>query len=127
HHLARAHGQVVQQVELTPGQLERAALKRRLMRRSVQPKPSDQHRFAPSGLIGKTAQHCPNPRFDLADTERLDQVVIGASVEHLHDFRLIVPGGGYYDRYLADRPQHPERLVAVEVWQAEIEYHEVGW
>src|SRR5215469_794121 len=122
HHLASPHRQVIQQVELASRQVERAALKRRLVRGAVEAKVTDKHRFAAPGLVGHTAQHRPHPGFDLADAKRLDQVVIGSGVEHLHDFRLIVSGGGYDDRYLADRPQHPERLVAVEVRQPEIEY-----
>jgi hypothetical protein len=126
-HLTRAHGQVVQQVELAPGQVELPVVQRCLVRLSVQAEPAYDDRLAAPELVScRSPQYGPDPGLNLADAERLDQVVIGARVEHLDDVRLVVPGGRDDDGYLTDRSEHAQRFVPIEVGQAEIKDHKIG-
>src|ERR1022692_2122600 len=66
-YLPGPHGQVVQQVELPPGQIEPSAVECRLVRLTVKPEPADDHRLAAAALVGcRPPEHRPDPRLDLA-------------------------------------------------------------
>src|SRR5215469_3332964 len=126
-YLAGSYRQVVQQVELPSGQIEWPTVEPRLVRLAIEPQPSDDDSFASPVLVDRSPQHRPDPGLDLVSAERLDQVIIGAGVEHAHDIGVLVACRGHHHRDLADRPHHPQRLVAVHIWQAEIEYYQVRW
>jgi len=65
--------------------------------------------------------------FDLLDPERLDDVVIGATIQGPDHVRVVVACGDDDDRHLADRPKHRQNLQAINVRQPEVEEHDVRW
>src|SRR6185437_13149756 len=76
-------------------------------------------------FIAGAAQYRSYPRLDLTDAERLDDIIVGASIESANDVSLVVARSRDHDRNFADCPQHPQDLVAVEIGQAEVEDDQV--
>ncbi|HSK96303.1 MAG TPA: hypothetical protein VK891_06780 [Euzebyales bacterium] len=61
----------------------------------------------------------------LAEPERLDDVVIGAQLEPQHPVGLVTTRGDDDDRHLRPRAQLPAHVIAVDVGQPQIEQHDV--
>ena len=99
---------------------------------SVQWRPTASTTRSPtvSGSSGSSdagaAQHRADPRLELVHAEGLDDVVVGAGVQGLHDRGVVVARGHHDDRRAAHGAQHREQAVPVEVGQAQVEQHEVG-
>ena len=68
------------------------------------------------------AQQRSQPRAELLERERLDQVVVGAGVEALHAVRDGVAGGEHqHRRAVAGRPQAPADLEPVGLGHQDVE------
>ena len=85
---------------------------------------------APTGGIGQVAVRAPQERLDpahqLAQPERLGQVVVGSQLEPDDLVDLVVASGQDEDRHLrAGRAQAAEDLEAVHAGKPDIEHHEV--
>ena len=86
---------------------------------------------AAAGRVGEVPVGAPQQRLDpahqLAQRERLGDVVVGAELE-AHDLvELVVAGGQEQDRCLGpDGAQPAEHLEAVDAGQADVEQDEVG-
>jgi hypothetical protein len=119
-------GQVVEQVELAPAQLEPGAVQGGLVCVRVQPQAADLERAGRTRAgAGRPAQHGADPGVDLARAERLDHVVVSPRVEHPDDLGLIVARGDHHDRDGCDGPHHPQGLVPAEIGQPEVEQDQV--
>ena len=64
-------------------------------------------------------------RAALRCAEGLDDVVVGARVEHRDDLGLVVAGSGDDDRDPADAAEHPQYRGAVDVGEPEVEHDDV--
>ena len=74
----------------------------------------------------RAAQERLDPAHELAQAERLGQVVVGAELEPDDLVDLVVAGGQHEDRHLgAGRPQPAQDLEAVHPGQAHVEDDEV--
>src|SRR3954453_5069985 len=114
---------VLEQLELALGQLDRALAALDLVRVGVQRQVGDDERRAAPRR--PAAQQRAQPGEQLLALERLDEVVVGARVEAL-DARLDgVARGKHEDRHVVGRAQPARDLDAVELRQAEVEDHEV--
>ena len=72
------------------------------------------------------AQGDPHAGQQLADGERLGDVVVGAEVERLDLHRVLALRGQHDDRQRREEHAHaPDHLEAVDAGQAEVEQHEV--
>jgi hypothetical protein len=86
---------------------------------------------AAAGGVGKVAV-CPpeeglDPAHELAQPERLREVVVGAQLEADHLVDLVVAGGEDEDgRLRSGRPQAPQDLESVHPGQPDVEDDEVG-
>ena len=125
-HLAHVEREVVQQVEFAPAQIEGPAIEGDLMGVRVQPQAADLDRAAAGAVRLGAPQDRPDPGLDLARPERLDQIIICARVQRPDDLALVVAGGDHQHRHGADRTDHAQRLVPVEVRQPEIEQDGIG-
>jgi hypothetical protein len=126
-HLAGVQRQVVQQVELAPAEVQPRPVQGGLVPGRVQPQAADlELASVRRPALGGAAQDRPDPRVDLAGPERLDHIVVGARVQHPDDLCLVVACRDHHHRYRADRAHHPQRLVAAETGQAEVEQDQVG-
>jgi hypothetical protein len=68
-----------------------------------------------------------DPGEQLAEPERLRDVVVGAGAEAQHDVHLLVARRQHHDRQRRRAaPQPPADLDAVDVGEAQVEQHEVG-
>ena len=80
--------------------------------------------------VGQLAVGAAQQRLDaadqLADAERLDEVVIGAHLEPDHLVDLVRARGEEEDRRARLAPQLAEHLEAVDPGQPDVEHHEVG-
>ncbi len=73
------------------------------------------------------AQERLDPAQELAQPERLGQVVVGAELEADDLVDLVVAGGQHEDRHLgAGRADAPKRLEPIDAGQAHVEHDEVG-
>src|SRR3954468_6821970 len=116
--------EVLEQLELALGQLDRPPGARDLVRVRVQRQVGDDERRAAPRR--PAAQQRAQAGEQLLALERLDEVVVGAGVEAL-DARLDgVARGEHEDRHVVGRAQAPRDLDAVDLREAEIEDHEVG-
>ena len=68
----------------------------------------------------------PNPREQLAEPERLDEIVVGAHLEPDDLVDLLALGGDHDDRDARAGAELPAHRQAVHVGQAEVEQDEVG-
>ena len=66
-----------------------------------------------------------HPAAELADRERLRDVVVGAELEPEHLVQLVVAGGQHDDRHAARRPQALADLEPVQLRQHQVEHDEV--
>ena len=73
----------------------------------------------------RPAQQRSHPGTELADRERLRDVVVGAELEADHLVELVVAGGQHDDRDGARRPQALADLEPVEPRQHDVEHDEV--
>src|SRR5215831_8730965 len=102
----------MQQIKFTPAELERDSVERRLVRLAIQPQAADLDRLRPWVAAARhPAEHGPYSCVDLPWPERLDQVIIGPCVTRCR----------HHDRDIADRAHHPQRFVAIETGQPQIE------
>lgn len=62
---------------------------------------------------------------ELSSGEGLDQVVVGARVEELDDFGLVVASGGHQDGDGGYAPDHAQCVSPVQIGQPEVEDHRV--
>src|SRR4051794_16954242 len=116
--------EVLEQLELALGQLDRALAAPDLVRVGVQRQVGDDERRAAPRR--PPAQQRPQSGEQLLALERLDEVVVGARVEPF-DARLDrVARGEHQDRHVVGRAQPPRDLDAVELGQSEVEDDEVG-
>ena len=74
---------------------------------------------------GRAAQQRPHAAAELADRERLRDVVVRAELEPEHLVELVVAGGQHDDRHRALRAQALADLEAVEPRQHDVEHDEV--
>src|SRR6185437_11971484 len=122
-HDALVAHQVLEQLELALGQVDRALAAHDLVRVDVQGQVSN----AKWGRAAwrSAAQQRAHAREQLLALERLDQVVVGAGVEAL-DARLErIPRGQDQDRHVVLGAQRLGHLDAVEPGQPEVEDHQV--
>ncbi|MNZ57429.1 hypothetical protein D3C78_754050 [compost metagenome] len=72
-------------------------------------------------------QHRLDARGQLAEGERLDQIVVGAGLEALQAVVELVAGGEHDHRNVAARfvAQAPAEAVAVQAWQHHVEHQQV--
>ncbi len=75
--------------------------------------------------ICRPAQDRTDPCGEMFDRERLDDVVVGAGIEHPHDLLLVVACRGNQDRHLAQPPDHPQRIRPIDVRKPQIENDEI--
>jgi hypothetical protein len=127
--LARDHDalvahQVLEQLELALGQLDRALAADHLVRVRVQRQVADAQRRRAARRA--PAQQRAHARQQLLALERLDQVVIGARIQPLHTRLQRVACGQDQDRHVIVGAQLARHLDAVELRQPEIEDHQVG-
>jgi hypothetical protein len=115
HDAAGAGGEVVQQVELAGRQLQGTAVDAGLPRARVDPQAADDDLGVRGTLAGPAPQDGADPGVELGGAEGLDDVVVGARVEHRDDLGLVVTGRGDDDRDPADPAEHPQRRGAVDV------------
>ena len=77
------------------------------------------------GALGVPERHA-EPGEQLADAERLGDVVVGAGVERRDLVRLLAARREHDDRHGGPFAQPPDHLEAVEVGQAEVQDDDVG-
>jgi hypothetical protein len=75
---------------------------------------------------GRAAGDGADPRHQLAQPERLDDVVVGAELEQDHPVDLLAARRHHDDRHVAACPQPLAHHVALEVGETEVEQHQVG-
>jgi hypothetical protein len=126
--LARDHDalvahQILEQLELTLGELDRALATDDLVGIDVQREIAYPQRRRPPGRAA--AQQGTDAREQLLALERLDQIIVRARIEPLHPGLHGVARGQDQDRYVVFAAQRACDLEAVEPGQAEIEDHEV--
>ena len=116
--------QVLEQLELALGELDRALAARDLVGVGVEQQVAD----AQGGRAARraAAQQRAHPREQLLTLEGLDEVVVGAGVEALDAGLERVARGQDQDRHVVVGAQRARDLEAVEPGQAEVEDHEVG-
>ena len=68
----------------------------------------------------------PDPGDQLAEAERLDDVVVGAELQEHDAIDLLTAGADHDDRHRAARAQLPADHLAVEVGEPEVEQDEIG-
>ena len=124
-HLSRPLRQGQQQVELLARQVDRHPVETDLARPRVDRQAAHHQRAFGDGGATSTKNRT-EPGVDLFDPERLDHVVVGATVQGLDDVGVIVAGGDDDHWHLTDRPQHRKNLQPIEVGQTEVEQHDVG-
>src|SRR5215211_2708212 len=128
--LARDHQplvahQVLEQLELALGQLDRALAAMDLVRVGVEGEVADAQRGHPARR--SPAQQRAQPREQLLPLERLDEVVVGADVEPFYARVERVTGGQHEDRgVVLVLAQPPRDVDAVHPRQAEVEHEDVG-
>ena len=80
-----------------------------------------------SVALAGPAQQRPQPRLELLERERLDQVVVGADVEPLDAIVDRVAGGEHQDRRAVAGLAHPARdLEPVDARHRDVEHDGVG-
>ena len=72
------------------------------------------------------AQRRAHPRHQLADVERLVDVVVGAEIERLDLLGFALARRQHDDRHIGPFARAADHVLAVAVGQAEIEQHDVG-
>ena len=75
--------------------------------------------------LARAAQQRADPRAELADRERLRDVVVRAELEPEHLVELVVARGEHDDRHRARRPQPLADLEPVEPRQHQVEHDQV--
>ena len=81
----------------------------------------------PVGGLGSTAKRGADPRQQLVDVERLDDVVVGAAVECRQLVGLAAPHGEHDDGHGGERSEATHRLQPVGSRQGQVEEHEIRW
>src|SRR5687767_6370009 len=81
---------------------------------------------APAERIPGTPSIAAEPRMDssgqLLETERLDQIIVGADLEPHHPVHLFTLGGHHDHRHVNPAPpQLATHVKAAETWQHEVE------
>ena len=84
-----------------------------------------QHRYLRLALHPVT-QRGPHARQQLADIERLVDVVVGAEIERLDLFRLPLARRQNDDRHVGPFARPPDDVLSVTVRQSEIEQNDIG-
>src|SRR5215211_672528 len=115
--------EVLEQLELAGGQLERALAAEDLVGVGVEAQVADHHECAAPRR--PAAQERPQPSQQLLALERLDEVVVGPRVEPLDPRVDRVARGEYEDRHVAVLPQPATYLHAVQPRQPQVEHHGV--
>jgi len=115
-----------QQVEFLWAEIDRFTAKHDFTGSPIDPERAQLNDW--SGGIGLgSPQHRSNPSLKLRGRIRLDQVVVGAGIERGNYVLVTVTSRGHYDGDVRDRSQHSEQFGTVQVGQAEIENHQVGF
>jgi hypothetical protein len=82
----------------------------------------------PRAIVAVAAQQRAQPRLQLADVVRLDQVVVGAGVEPRDAIGDVDPSGQHqHRRAVALLPHRPHDADPVEVRHRDVEDHDVGF
>ena len=81
---------------------------------------------AASSRSGSAAEKCPHPAAELADRERLRDVVVRPELEPEHLVELVVAGSEHDDRHLALGPEPLADLETVELRQHQVEDDEIN-
>ena len=84
------------------------------------------HALRAVGRARASSQHRPHARQELAGSEGLRQVIIGAGVERLDLIVLVGPRGQHEDRHVAPSAHVADEIDAATVGQAEIDDQKVG-
>ena len=71
-------------------------------------------------------QYGPDPCEELAEAERLDDVVVCAELQADDPVDLLALGGDDDDRHVGAGAQQPADLGPVDVGEPEVEQHEIG-
>ena len=108
-HLARVAQEQLEQEELGPGQLDRPVAAADLARARVERQVGEREQLV---AAGRAAQERAQPREQLLERERLDQVVVGAGVEPGDAVVDLVAGGQHQDRRRV--PLAAERAAGLE-------------
>src|SRR5215212_4811797 len=117
--------QVLEQLELALGQLDRALAAMHLVRVRVEGEVADAQRGHPARR--PAPQQRAQPREQLLALERLDEVVVGADVEPLDARVERVAGGQHEDgRVVLVLAQASRDVDAVHPRQAQVEHEDVG-
>ena len=126
---ARSRGQVAKDLELGRGQADppRTALDPPPLEVDQQVTMTDHATTRGVGQVAvRPAQQRLDPAHQLAQPERLGQVIVGPELETDDLVHLVVPGGQHEDRHLgAGRPQPAEDLEPVHPGQADVEDDEI--
>ncbi len=75
---------------------------------------------------GRASRHRTDPRNELAEAERLDDVVVGAELEADDPIDLLALGGDDDDRDVRAGAQLAADRESVDIGQSEVEQDEVG-
>ena len=120
-------GEQREQVELLQRQLQLAAVERRPARRDVDLERADRRgRLVPPWrLAGSRRGDGADPRHELAQAERLHDVVVRAELEPDDAVDLLALRRDHDDRHVRARAQLAADREAVDVRQPEVEQHEV--
>lgn len=128
---AGARHEMGEQVELLHRQSEEFAVKANLVRDKVNLEVA-RDEFG-VGVLGSLAdpttgppQHGLHTRGQLSRRERLRDVVVGAKIETRNAFGLAASGRQHDHRNRRNLAEPTEDLDAVELWQHQVEDHEIG-
>ena len=124
-HLARVLHEQGEQVELGAREVDPAAAAAHLVGDRVEHEVAEPQRRAV--LAGRAAQQRPQPRLELLERERLDEVVVGARVQ-AGDAVVdrVARGEHQHRRAVAGVAQPPAHLEPVDVRHRDVEHDGVG-
>jgi len=124
---ARVEHEHLQQPVLRSGQLDERLVDHRPVARAVELELLEDDRVGVAVPAAGTAQQGAHPSLQLADVERLDQVVVGARVEAVDAVLDRLPRGEHEDGDpVARGAQAATDLETVDVGKPDVEHHAVG-
>jgi hypothetical protein len=122
-------GQDAQQIELLARQFHQLLPKAHLVARKINSEVSDRDRrllFLLGATRAADAQQGADPRQQLGNAERLDDVIVGAGVQCRDLLALSLPHGKDQDGDAGPFANAPDDVLAVEIGQSKIENDEIG-
>jgi hypothetical protein len=122
-------GEYRQQVELGAGQRDRLAVEPHVAAQHINGQVAEGEVavliFGVARCPG-TTHHRLDAGHQLAGTERLRDVVVGADGQADEGVHLLAPGGQHHDVRVAERADLPAHLDPVQGWQAQVQDDHVG-